>query len=130
MIDAMPRNAVAWVLCMALPAFAQVSFETWLLQFQAATAKGDAAAVARGARFPMQWENGPIRQVQSAAELTTRFDALFTAEIRQQIASQKPEPLGDSVRAITWKARGNEYSLYFRANGAGWALDGLSEGPP
>jgi hypothetical protein len=31
---------------------------------------------------------------------------------------------------IFWHARGNEYSLYFKAQGGSWALFGLSEGPP
>lgn len=77
----------------------------------------------------MQWENGPTREVRTAAEIAARFDFYFTPEIRSQIATRTPDQ-GSALRTITWKARGNGYSLYVRLQDGVWALDGLSEGPP
>jgi hypothetical protein len=57
------------------------------------------------------------------------FDTYFTAEIRKAIATGKPDRLPDGTYTITWKARGNEYSLYFKPQGSGFLLDALSEGP-
>ena len=99
-------------------------------QIQAAVAKRDAATVTRGSRFPMQWENGPTREVKTAAEIAGRFDFYFTAELREIVAKRTPANEGREARTITWKARGNEYTLYFKAANGAWALDGLSEGPP
>ena len=66
----------------------------------------------------------------SAADFARRFGFYFTADIQRSIASRKPMQEGRDTFIITWKARGNEYSLYFKDGGQGWALDGLSEGPP
>jgi hypothetical protein len=108
---------------------AQPSFDAWWPQFQKAVATNDAKTVAAGVQFPLQWENGPIRDVKSAAEFEQKFAALFTPEIKKMIATQKPKWLGREY-AITWKARGNEYSLYFKPNGERFVFNGLSEGPP
>jgi hypothetical protein len=106
-------------------------FAKWWPQFQSAVAKRDAKAVAQSARFPLNWENGPVREIKTDAELVSRFDFYFTAEIRKMVAGRKPERLPNGVYIITWKARGNEYSLYFRpGDSGGFLLDGLSEGPP
>lgn len=78
----------------------------------------------------MQWENGPTRDVQVATAFAARFDFYFTSDIKNVIATRPPAQEGRGGYSITWKARGNEYSLYFKDRGAGWALDGLSEGPP
>jgi hypothetical protein len=109
---------------------ASPDFAPWWKQFQAAVVKRDAATVSKGAKFPMQWENGPTRDVQVATAFAARFDFYFTADIKNVIATRTPEQAGSDAYSITWKARGNEYSLYFKARGTGWALDGLSEGPP
>ncbi len=106
------------------------SFDAWWKQFQAAVVKKDAATVTKGSRFPMQWENGPTRDVKTAAEMAARFDVYFTPEIKNSIARRKPVSDGQDTYTITWKARGNEYSLYFKRSPVGWAFDGLSEGPP
>jgi len=107
------------------------AFRKWWPGFQAAVAKHDAKAVARGMRFPQPWENGPaIREIKSEAELTARFDVFLTREIKQQIASKRPERLPNGNYLIVWHARGNEYSLNFTRTGDGFALDGLGEGPP
>ncbi|HWC98674.1 MAG TPA: hypothetical protein VG456_18065, partial [Candidatus Sulfopaludibacter sp.] len=51
------------------------TFQKWWPGFQAAVAKHDAKAVARGMRFPQPWENGPaIREIKSEGDLTARFD--------------------------------------------------------
>jgi hypothetical protein len=105
-------------------------FEKWWLHFQAAVAKGDAPAVVERARFPMNWENGPTREIRTKAEFTERFSFYFTPEIRKAIARGKPERYPTGEYLLTWKARGNEYSLYFDAEGDSFRLNGLSEGPP
>ena len=110
---------------------ANPAFAKWWRQFQAAVAAGDAKAVARGVQFPLDWENGPIRKIESEAELEKQFDLYFTKEIKQKIASKTPERLPNGYYNFWWKARGNEYSLIFRPLGSdGFALDALSEGPP
>ncbi len=107
------------------------AFRKWWPGFQAAMAKHDAKAVARGMRFPQPWENGPaIREIKSEADLSARFDVLFTPEIKKQIATKRPERLPNGNYMIVWHARGNEYSLHFAPAGDGFALDGLGEGPP
>jgi hypothetical protein len=106
-------------------------FRKWWPQFQAAAAKNDAKAVAHGMRFPQPWENGPaIREIKSEADLTARFAAFLTPEIKKQIASKRPERLPNGNYMIVWHARGNEYSLHFRSSEDAFALDGLGEGPP
>ncbi len=103
----------------------------WWTHFQAAVASRDAHAVARGVQFPLNWENGKIREIKTEADLANSFDTYFTAEIRKLVATRKPERMPNGVYSITWKARGNEYSIYFKPGGAGsFILDGLSEGPP
>jgi hypothetical protein len=109
---------------------ADADFAKWWPQFQASVAKSDANAVAQGAAFPIQWENGPIRDLKSADELVQHFAKYFTPELKKMIATKKPEKWGNGEYAITWKARGNEYSVYFKPTGAVFALGGLSEGPP
>jgi hypothetical protein len=115
----------------ALLAAADNEFAKWWPQFQAAVAQRDVKAVARGVQFPLNWENGPIRAIKTEADLAKRFDVYFTPEIRKIVATKKPERLPTGVYSITWKARGNEYSVYFKPGDAGvFVLDGLSEGPP
>jgi hypothetical protein len=109
---------------------AEPDFAKWWPQFQAAVARSDAPAVAQGARFPMSWENGPVREIHTKDDLTARFDSYFTPEIRKMVAKGKPERLPTHEYILLWKARGNEYSLYFVAEGDGFRLHGLSEGPP
>ena len=123
---------VAIVLLALVPLAAQdrAGFDVWWKQFQAAVVKKDAATVTKGSRFPMQWENGPTRDVKVASDIAARFDIYFTPEIKNIIATRKPVSEGRETYTITWKARGNEYSLYFKNGSAGWAFDGLSEGPP
>jgi hypothetical protein len=105
------------------------NFAKWWPGFQAAVAKGDAKAVAQNTRFPLSWENGPIREIKTEAEFVNGFDKYFTAEIRKAVATGKPDLLPDGTYIITWKARGNEYSLYFKPQGSAFKLDALSEGP-
>jgi hypothetical protein len=104
-------------------------FAKWWPQFQAAVVRRDARAVAQGAAFPLNWENGPTRTIKAETELSNRFDFYFTAEIKRIVATKKPELLPNGIYIITWKARGNEYSLYFKPQAPAFVLDGLSEGP-
>lgn len=104
-------------------------FARWWPTFQAAVAKPDAAAVAKMSHFPLSWENGAVREIATEADFVKNFGAYFTAEIRKAIATGKSERLPDGTYMLTWKARGNEYSLYFRPRGSAYMLDALSEGP-
>src|ERR1700685_1764440 len=109
------------VLVVAGAALAQngdAAFRRWWPGFQAAVAKHDAKAVARGMRFPQPWEDGAaIREIKSEADLTARFDAFLTPEIKRQIATKRPEHLPNGNYMIVWHARGNEYSLHFTPAG-------------
>jgi len=123
--------ALAFVaLWMATLAGAAGDFGAWWPKFQAAVSGHDVNAVLQGAKFPMNWENGPVREIKTETNFTSRFDTYMTPEIRKAIAKIKPERLPNGTYILTWKARGNEYSLYFAPRGEGYALDGLSEGPP
>ena len=128
-----PRFAAVALLAILIhPLLTAVSdddFAKWWPGFQAAVAKGDAKVVAQKTRFPLSWENGPIREIGTEAEFLKGFDTYFTAEIRKAIATGKLDRLPDGTYSITWKARGNEYSLYFKPQGSGFLLDALSEGP-
>ncbi len=105
-------------------------FAAWWRDFRSAVARRDAKTIARLAHYPLNWENGPIREIKSEADLVDHFDTYFTAEIRNIIAGRTPERLPNGTYIITWKARGNEYSLYYKPEGPSFVLDGLSEGPP
>jgi hypothetical protein len=118
------------VLLLPLAGLAAADFSKWWPQFQAAVANGNAKAVAHGAHFPMDWENGKIRQIKSEDDFVKRFDVYFTPEIRKAIAAGKPERLGPVEYGVTWKARGNEYTIQFKPEGDAYALAWLSEGPP
>ena len=107
------------------------AFRSWWPEFQAAVAKHDVKAIARGMRFPQPWENGrAVREIKSEADLAARFDVFLTRETKKQIATKRPERLPNGNYMIVWHARGNEYSLHFKPAGDGFALDGLGEGPP
>jgi hypothetical protein len=104
-------------------------FAKWWPQFQSAVAKGDAKAMTEGSKFPMQWELGAVREIKTREDFIARFANYFTADMKRAVASQKPVAVPEGYMT-TWKARGNEYSLYFRPAGGSFALSGLSEGPP
>jgi hypothetical protein len=104
-------------------------FSKWWPEFQAAVVRNDARAVAALAHFPMNWENGKIRDIKTEGDFVKGFATYFTPEIRKAIATRKTERLPNGSFILTWKARGNEYSLYFKPEGSAFALDGLSEGP-
>ncbi|HWZ31392.1 MAG TPA: hypothetical protein VNX18_08670 [Bryobacteraceae bacterium] len=122
---------LALLLVVAAAFAADDGFAKWWQRFQAAVAKGNADAVVERAEFPMDWEYGATRKIPAPAVLVGKFDYYFTEEIKQAIATRKPERVPAGVYMITWKARGNEYSMYFKPVGSGsFALQGLSEGAP
>jgi hypothetical protein len=106
------------------------SFSEWWPKFQSAVKKGDAAVVAAKIQYPMQWENGATRDVKTPDEFLGHFHSYITSEIKRIVAAKRPVKEDNFTYTITWKARGNEYCLYFKDRGHGFALDGLSEGPP
>jgi hypothetical protein len=120
----------AALLLLAVCAHADDGFAKWYQKFQSAVAKGNADAVVERAEFPMDWEYGATRKIPARAVLTSRFDSYFTDDIKQAIATKKPERLKSGDYLITWKARGNEYSMYFKAVSGTFALFALSEGAP
>jgi len=117
-------------LLLASLAFADDGFAKWWPDFKAAVAKNDPKAIARGAAFPMNWELEKTRKIESQAEFLAHFNTYFTADMRRAVASQKPVSIPGDQYMITWHARGNEYSMYFKSSGGAWALYALSEGPP
>jgi len=123
-----PSSAIVLLMAAVLSA-ADDGFVKWWPRFQAAVKSGDPQAIAAGASFPMPWELGPVREVASQDELARHFDSLFTADMKRAVATQKPAKIPEGYM-ITWKARGNEYSLYFHPARGGFVLAGLSEGPP
>jgi len=123
--------ALTAVLPLLVRADDRADFAKWWPSFQAAVVNHDVSAIAKGVKFPLNWENGKIREMKSVDDLKQNFNSYFTAEIQKLIATRKPERYPNGVFNITWKARGNEYSLYFKPGPAGtFVLDGLSEGPP
>ena len=106
---------------------ADADFAKWWPTFQDAVAKGDGKTIAQGVDFPIQWELGSLHQLTSADELARHFDRYFPPDIRKAIAAAKPDA---GEHGVTWKARGNEYSLYFKVVGNGFAMDYLSQGAP
>ncbi len=122
-------KSLALVLLVCTAAQADDGFAKWWPQFQAAAAKGDAKAITEGSKFPMQWELGTVREIKTREDFVARFASYFTADMKRAVASRKPVAIPEGYM-ITWKARGNEYSLYFRPAGGSFALSGLSEGPP
>ncbi len=110
-------------------ATADDGFANWWPHFLAAVAKNDVNSIVDHAKFPMPWENGPVREIKSREEFATRFDSYFTADMKRAVAREKPVRVPEGYM-ITWKARGNEYSLYFHAVGKTFAVGALSEGPP
>jgi hypothetical protein len=105
-------------------------FASWWVKFQRSVATRDAQSVSEGIRFPIAWENGPIREIRTKAEWAAKFNLYFTAEIRKAVAEGKPVRLPNGQYSVTWEAGGNEYSLYFDSDGkGGFRLAGLSEGP-
>ncbi len=114
----------------AVTMHADDGFAKWFKQFQNAVAKGNGDFVTERAEFPMDWEYGSTRKIPARSVLVSRFDFYFTDDVKKGVANGAPQKLRAGEYMITWKARGNEYSMYFRASGAAFALSGLSEGPP
>lgn len=104
-------------------------FAAWWPQFQAAVARNNALAVARLAHFPMDWELGSVRKISSEDDFISHYPSYFPVDMRRAVARTKPQRIPEGYM-VTWKAKGNEYSLYFRKLSGRFVLDGLSEGPP
>ena len=126
----MSRLSLAALITVLAAAAPGAGFASWWRDFRAAVARSDAPAIAKQAHFPLPWENGPTREIKSEADFIRNFDNYFTAEVRKIVASKTPVRERTGNYTITWKARGNEYSLYFKPEGSAFVLDGLSEGPP
>jgi hypothetical protein len=111
-------------------AMAAGDFAAWWPKFQAAVAKRDKEALAGMARFPMDWENGKLRKIESKEVFLAKFPAVITPELAKAVAQVQPQALPDGIYSITWRARGDEYSLYFEpGEGGEFFLHALSEGP-
>ncbi len=123
------KLAAAFALFAAF-ALADDGFAKWWPEFKAAVAKNDAKAIVKGAMFPMDWELLKTRKIESEADFLAHFQTYFTPYMRSAVASQKPVAIPGDQYMITWKARGNEYSMYFKAKNGAYALFALSEGPP
>lgn len=104
-------------------------FAAWWPQFQAAVSHNNPNEVATLAHFPMDWELGSVRKIDTEADFLSHFASYFPVDMRRAVARGKPQRIPDGYM-VTWKARGNEYSLYFKKLSGRFVLDGLSEGPP
>ena len=122
------RSSAVALLAFALLA-ADDSFAKWWPSLQAAVKSGDAKAISAGAKFPMLWELGAVREIKTQDEFIRGFNTLFTADMKRAAATAKPVQIPEGYM-ITWHARGNEYALYFHPSGGAFVLSGLSEGPP
>ncbi len=121
----------AAVILLAVAAFgADDGFSKFWPEFKTAVAKNDTKAILRGVSYPMNWELGKIRKINSEADFLAHFDAYFTADMRKAVASKTPVSIPNNQYMITWNARGNEYSMYFIAKNGTYVLFALSEGPP
>ena len=101
-------------------------------QFQGATAKHDAKAVAGMMHFPADWEVGKIRKIQSAADLIANYDRYVPTDMVTAVATKTPfkDPGGDYY-TISWNAHKDECTLFFKGDHkGGYFLEALSEGPP
>src|ERR1017187_8486025 len=106
-------------------------FSKWWLQFQAAVAKHDAKAVAGMMQFPLDWELGKVRKIQTAADFIAKYDAYVPADMVKAVATKTPfhDPGGEYT--ISWTAHKDECTLFFKLDAKGnWVLEALSEGPP
>ncbi len=107
------------------------AFAKWWQKFQVAVMRRDVRTIDKGVEYPMEWEvNSEIRAITGESDLAANFALFFTPEIMKNIAAGKPEKLPNGNYLLVWKARGNEYSLNFRAYNGTFVLDGLGEGPP
>jgi hypothetical protein len=104
-------------------------FTAWFPQFQAAVSRNDAKEIAGLTHFPINWELRKVRRVETDADFVAHFAAYFPADMKKAVAQAKPVPIPDGYM-LTWKARGDEYGLYFKKLSGRWVLNGLSEGPP
>jgi hypothetical protein len=111
-------------------AVADDGFAKWWPDFKASVAKNDAKAIVRGTQFPLPWELGKVRNIATEADFVAHFSTYFTADMRKAVAEQKPVSIPGDQYMITWHARGNEYSMYFKPQGGSFVLLALSEGPP
>jgi hypothetical protein len=123
-------GAVLMLATLASAGAADDGFAKWWPEFKASVAKSDAKAIVRGTQFPLPWELGKVRNIATGADFVAHFNTYFTADMRKAVAEQKPVSIPGDQYMITWHARGNEYSLYFKRLGGSFVLLALSEGPP
>jgi hypothetical protein len=122
--------AFALLLCASVANAADDGFAKWWPEFKTLVAQNGAKAIVKGSQFPMDWELLKVRKIDSEADFVAHFSAYFSADMKRAVATQKPVAIPGDQYMITWHARGNEYSLYFKRSSTGWALSALSEGPP
>jgi hypothetical protein len=107
------------------------AFAKWWQKFQLAVVRRDVKTLDTGVEYPMEWEvSAEVRAIRGESDLAANFGLFFTPEVMKNIAMGKPEKLPNGNYLLVWKARGNEYSLNFRAYNGTFVLDGLGEGPP
>jgi hypothetical protein len=104
-------------------------FAAWWPRFQSAVAKNDPRAIAAQSHFPLDWELGKVRKIETESDFLANFPSYFPVDMRKAVAQSKPVAIPEGYM-ITWKAHRNEYSLYFKKLSGHFSLTGLSEGPP
>ena len=73
---------------------------------------------------------GNFRRAATHQQNLAELLELEIGDMKKAIATAKPVAIPGDQYMITWHARGNEYSLYFKKHGNSWVLFALSEGPP
>ena len=127
------RNTAA-LLVLTAASFAQspsIDWTKWWPQFQAAVAKHDPQAVAKMMKFPVDWELGKVKKIQTEADFIANYDRYMPADLVKAVATVTPTPDPGGMYTVDWKAHKDECTLFFRKDPkAGWVVDALSEGPP
>ncbi|MBI5589753.1 MAG: hypothetical protein HY881_04645 [Deltaproteobacteria bacterium] len=108
-------------------------FNQFYADFQKAVKIGDKEQVASMTDFDdgFTWEaNERFRQIKSKAAFLKNYNEMFTATIKNKIATAKPEKIDDNSFFINWHTKNLEYSLHFYRQGdGGFKFEGLAVGP-
>lgn len=134
------NRTVGTLMCVALIAAIHVAaaraqkddgFRKFYADFQNAVKTGDKESVAGLTNFDhFTWEaSDTLRQVKTKADFLKNYDKMFTAVVKNKIASAKPVK-ADEGYFILWHTRDLEYSLYFaHEKDGGYSFLGLTVGP-